>query len=261
MASPQAATPPDISVLEAWRNYDFDKFKLSDLPRRVTAIHVCALETPSRAGPAAAPPTNRWATYLAFADGGSVGVEMAGGRGHDGRRGRVRLASNPFPYPTDEVKLVRVPVARPRTVREVLEAVNAAGRDRYRVAEDGEGGAFWTWLFVRDLQAAGVVAAGSSAVVWGAVQYYWRRPRGTGAEPRDVRRGTFYEMYPSPPGEEREAAGESGERADGSAGLMGRRRRARSVGTMVGERRGRGPGARRTLRSLTTLRLRARLRG
>jgi hypothetical protein len=192
-------------IMEEWPNYDFDEFKSSDLSRSARAIYICALENVENAGDGDIPPTNYWGAFLLVGEDTSVGVDMAGDYGHDGRRGKIHVSSNSFPHANDEVKTLRFNIENTRTVRQIFELINSKGRDKYRFTDEIEGCRYWMWKFISDLEAAGIVRAGSSNWTWAAVSFYWTYPRGSGQELRAVKRGQFYTTYPQGPGDDDEA--------------------------------------------------------
>ncbi|KAF1809594.1 hypothetical protein P152DRAFT_461279 [Eremomyces bilateralis CBS 781.70] len=171
-------------------NYDTDNFNTAELALQVVAIHICGYRNPSNTGDEDGnPPTNHWAAFMQLPTGGSVRLDMAPGYGSDGRRGKIELSSKKYTYTQNAIKTLSFGAIAYVTVQMVTEMINRNGRDKYNFTEEWEGCRFWIYTFISDLEAAGIIPAGSAQATWAAVSYYWRSP--SGQELRDVKQGEF----------------------------------------------------------------------
>lgn len=172
------------------RNWDLDEFSTRDWEERVVFIHICAYVNKDNAGDEDGnPPTNHWAIFLQLANQSSVRLDMAPGYGSDGLRGKIHVASKRYQMTQNAIHSLTFPVATGVTVRTITDLINRGKRQKYTFTEEMEGCRFWIYTIMCDLEAAGIVAPGSAAMVWEAVSCYWRYP--LGCEQREVRQGTF----------------------------------------------------------------------
>lgn len=172
------------------RNWDQDHFNTRDLDKIVVRIHVCAYVNESNAGDEEGnQPTNHWAIFLELADQNSVRLDMAPGYGSDGLRGKIEVASKRYQMTMNAIYSLSFDVAPGVTVRTITDLISSHKRQKYTFTKEWEGCRFWIYTVMYDLEAAGIVAAGSAALVWQAVSCYWRYPGG--CEQREVRQGTF----------------------------------------------------------------------
>lgn len=171
-------------------NYDLDHFNSEQLSFQVLAIHICGYRNLNNKGDEdGAPPTNHWATFLELPKEISVRLDMAPGYGSDGRRGKIELASETYIFSPNAAKTVSYAMKRDTTVQNIKDVIDAKGRDKYTFTEEWEGCRHWVYTLISDLEAEGIIEAGSAVVAWDAVSHYWRYP--SGCEQREVKKGTF----------------------------------------------------------------------
>lgn len=171
-------------------NYDTDNFNPIHLNSKVVTIHICGYKNELNEGDEDGnPPTNHWAVFLQLAAGGSVRLDMTPGYGSDGLRGKIEVASKNYKSTQNSIKTLSFQVQVHTTVDTIAQLITSKGRDKYKFTEEEEGCRYWVSTFISDLEAAGIIDAGSGQSALGAVSYYWRNP--SGFEPRIVKRGTF----------------------------------------------------------------------
>ncbi|KAF2786251.1 hypothetical protein K505DRAFT_368390 [Melanomma pulvis-pyrius CBS 109.77] len=171
-------------------NYDTDYFKTVNLTRLVIAIYICGYRNDNNAGDEDGNlPTNHWAAFLQLTDSTSVSLDMAPGYGSDGQRGKIQVASKDYVHTQNAIKSVMFPTTGAYTVSDIINLITQNGREKYTFTEAWEGCRYWIYTFISDLEAAGIIPAGSGQTTWGVVSYYWRNP--SGYELRTVAQGTF----------------------------------------------------------------------
>jgi hypothetical protein len=204
--------------MEDWPNYELDHFELSHLSRRVRTVHICAYENVGNEGDGDIPPTNHWGAFLQIGQDRSVRVDMAADYGYDGRRGKIHISSKSYSHTNHDVMTLSFDLQQTRTVQQIFELINNNGRDRYRFTEEIEGCRYWIWVFICDLQAAGIINADSGDRTWAAVSFYWKYPQGSGSDPREVKPGQFYVTYPQGPEDDDEVQDSDDDDDDDSDG-------------------------------------------
>lgn len=171
-------------------NYDLDNFYSEQLSSQVAAIHICGFRNVDNKGDEDGnSPTNHWAAFLELLDEHSVRLDMAPGYGSDGQRGKIELASKTYAYTQNAIKTVSYAMKKYVTVQNIKDVIDAKGRDKYTFTEELEGCRYWIYTLILDLEAEGIIEAGSAVVAWNAVSSYWRHP--SGSEQREVKQGTF----------------------------------------------------------------------
>jgi len=171
-------------------NYDLDKFQSEQLSSQVTAVHICGYRNKDNEGDEDGnPPTNHWAAFLELLNKSSVRLDMAPGYGSDGRRGKIELATKTYTYTHNAIKTVSYAMKKYTTLQDIKDVIDAKGRDKYTFTEELEGCRYWMYTFILDLEAEGILEAGSAVVASNAVSSYWRHP--SGSEQREVKQGTF----------------------------------------------------------------------
>ncbi|KAJ3570215.1 hypothetical protein NPX13_g5801 [Xylaria arbuscula] len=166
-----------------------DYLNTEHLKHQITNITVVAYRNQDNRGDGKLSPTNHWSIFLKTTENNSVRVEMAHGLGNDGLTGKVELLSKKYICTNNAIYTMSFQPIKTITVQDFIDLLTENKRQQYTFTPEFEGCSFWVYTIIGDLEAAGVVPAGSAESTWNAVSYYYVNPEGT--VPREVRRGTF----------------------------------------------------------------------
>ena len=173
------------------KNWDSEKFILAKSSEQIFAIHLSGYMNGKNEGDEEGrSPTNHWAAFLEHSKKHSVRLDMMPGYGSDGLKGMLEISSKPYVSTRNAIKIISFPTIGKPTVQNVIDVISRNGRDRYKFTEDYEGCRYWMYIFISDLEDAGIIDDGCGGTAWEALSKYWRSP--SGSESRIIEKGVFH---------------------------------------------------------------------
>jgi hypothetical protein len=135
-------------------------------------------------------PMNHWVIFCLLSPFEAIKIDMRRNNAPPVLdQAKVFLSHCNYTVPFNLMKMVSLTVKPGTTAQDIIDLITATGKDRYKVAANGEGCRYWTWTVVWVLENAGVVAEGSMWRLWPAISHYWSSPER--CERRSMTAGSF----------------------------------------------------------------------
>jgi len=131
---------------------------------------------------------NHWVAFLELDGQVSVKVDMT--PGSDGSTGVAMFSYRTYRSTMQAVVDLVYETRNNPTVQTILNLVTEKRLDKYRFNADGEGCRLWIYKFIKSLEDAGYLDAGTAGTVWNYLSYFWRSS--TDRVAKAIAQGAFY---------------------------------------------------------------------